>query len=67
MKQALEHKVIKFFNVYTLVMLTGSSSFNEGNVLARLATGAEGPVCDDSWDMNAVIYLSFFSFETYFE
>ncbi len=41
-------------------MLTGSSSFNEGNVLARLATGAEGPVCDDSWDMNAVIFFKFY-------
>ncbi len=53
---ALGHKFIKKFDFNTIVMLSGSSSFNEGNVLARLATGAEGPVCDDSWDMNAVIF-----------
>ncbi len=56
MTHALGHKFIKCFDFNTLVMLTGSSSFNEGIVLARLAIGAEGPVCDDSWDMKAVIF-----------
>ena len=46
----------------------GGSSSNEGNVYAlNPDTGVEGPVCDDTWDMDNVIFSAFIFDQNYEE
>ena len=42
-------------HILFLVRLVGGSRPGEGNVYAKNpATGEDGPVCDDYWDIHAV-------------
>ena len=46
----------------------GGSSSNEGNVYAlKPDTGVDGPVCDDAWDMDNVIFSAFIFDQNYEE
>ena len=46
----------------------GGSSSNEGNVYAlNPDTGVNGPVCDDAWDMDNVIFSAFIFDQNYEE